>query len=258
MTSKKSKDRVFDSDVMQFDRNIYASGKGKIREAVLHADLRFLIQHPSPLRVLDIGGGLGQLNREFARAGHSVVHTDLSAEMVEAARQRHTDEGLVAHYEYHVAGLQNLDAVLADQTFDIVLCHAVLEWLAEPFAALASIQKWVRPAGWLSLMFYNLHAKRMANMVYGNFDYVTNNLQVRKKVRFSPNQPLDPNSVIQRMEQFPLSLYAHSGVRCFHDYLRPAEFNLAQLIPLELAYRQQEPYRALGRYQHLLYKKESS
>lgn len=256
MTSKKSGDRAFTEDVSRFAQNIYATGKGKIREAVLLADLEFLLHAPAPLRVLDIGAGLGQLNRHFAQLGHSVVHTDLSSEMVEAARAFHAKQGVVAAVSYHTVGLHDLPQVLGSERFDVVLCHAVLEWLQSPLEALASIQRWVRPNGWLSLMFYNIHAKRMANMVYGNFDYVTNNLSVRKKVRFSPNQPLDANTILGCMQQYPLQLFSHSGVRCFHDYLRPPEFALSQLIPLELHYRQREPYRALGRYQHLLYKKD--
>ncbi|WP_194755554.1 methyltransferase domain-containing protein [Aliidiomarina indica] len=257
MTERTPHDRAFASDVDEFDRNIYATGKGKVREAVLRADLAHLIQHPEPLRVLDVGAGLGQVNSWFAAAGHEVTHTDISDDMVAKAQARHHALGLADRYRYHVADLQSLSALLANETFDVVLCHAVLEWLAKPYAALSLLEQHVASGGWLSLMFYNIHAKRMANMVYGNFDYVANDLQVKKKVRFSPNHPLDPTAVLSRMQQYPLTLFCHSGVRCFHDYLRPPEFDFEKLLQLELRYRQQEPYRALGRYQHTLFKKES-
>lgn len=257
MSTRKPTDRAFATHVDEFDRNIYATGKGKIREAVLAADLSVLIHSARSLRVLDIGAGLGQVNTWFAAAGHAVTHIDISEDMVEKARARHHALGLAAHYQYHVADMQSLDKILSDQQFDVVLCHAVLEWLAKPFAALPLLAKRVASGGWLSLMFYNIHAKRMANMVYSNFDYVANDLQVKKKVRFSPNHPLDPGEVLARMQQFPLTLFSHSGVRCFHDYIRPPEFDFEKLLQLELRYRHQEPYRALGRYQHTLFKKES-
>lgn len=256
MSPRNPQDRAFATDVDEFDRNIYATGKGKIREAVLAADLNALIHSARPLRVLDIGAGLGQVNTWFAAAGHDVIHTDISQDMVDKAKLRHQALGLSERYHYYVADLQSLESIVPDQEFDVVLCHAVLEWLAQPFAALPLLAKCVAAGGWLSLMFYNVHAKRMANMVYSNFDYVANDLQVKKKVRFSPNHPLDPGAVLARMQQFPLTLFRHSGVRCFHDYIRPPEFDFEKLLQLELRYRHQEPYRALGRYQHTLFRKE--
>jgi len=273
-------DRAFTSDVHRFDKNIYQTEKGQIREAVLAADLRFLLTDVSPdengeptLSVeqqsssshpanvepscLDVGAGLGQLNTYFARAGYRVTHTDIAAEMIAAAKERHSAQDLEQHYTYHQVCLQELDSKVGEQQFDVVLCHAVLEWLADPFAALAVLQARVKSGGWLSIMFYNNDAKRMANILYGNFDYVNAGLKVKKKVRFSPNYPLQPQQVLARLGQYPITLFSHSGVRCFHDYMRAKEYSAEELLALELTYRQQSPYRELGRYQHLLFRKDN-
>ena len=48
---------------------------------------------------------------------------------------------------------------------------------------------------------------------------------------------------------------AQSGVRVINDYLKkqlPADFDTQQLIEMELAYSQREPYLSLGRYVHFL------
>lgn len=287
MTEKPRKqgnltDRAFADDVSRFQQNIYATAKGKIRQAVLAADLAYLLQTQAAeqgvrKQVLDIGGGIGQVNSLFAHAGYDVVHTDIAAEMVASAQENHRQQGISERYRYHTAALQDLSEVLGNQRFDVVLCHAVLEWLTDPIAAIPALCERVKPGGWLSVMFYNVHAKRMANMVYGNFDYVQSGLKVKKKVRFSPNSPLDPAQVLNQFAQQPFTLYRHSGVRCFHDYLREPTHqavyqqrrsltgeavtieqtqqnlqNSPMLIDLELAYRNQEPYRQLGRYQHIL------
>ncbi|MCH8500359.1 MAG: methyltransferase domain-containing protein [Aliidiomarina sp.] len=267
-----NRDRAFNDDVSRFQQNIYATAKGRIRQAVLQADLGFLFDKPA-LTVLDVGAGIGQVNSEFARVGHRVVHTDISAEMVASAEAFHRQQGLSEQYEYYACALQALSQPLGDQQFDVVLCHAVFEWLEDPMAALPALIDRVKPGGWLSLMFYNEHAQRMANMVYGNFAYVQAGLKVKKKVRFSPNSPLTPDYVLSRLQQYPLTLYRHSGVRCFHDYLREPTHqaiyqerreatqlattaqnlqNSPELIALELKYRHTEPYRQLGRYQHVL------
>lgn len=278
--SPASADRAFTSDVDRFDKNIYQTEKGQIREAILAADLGFLFaaggldegsERKGPIEkqlsgshhasgqpsCLDVGAGLGQMNTYFARAGYTVTHTDISAEMIAAAKDRHNAQELGQHYTYHQVGLQDLPSKLGEQQFDVVLCHAVLEWLADPFAALALLQPRVKPGGWLSIMFYNNDAKRMANILYGNFDYVNAGLKVKKKVRFSPNYPLQPQQVLARLGQYPLTLVSHSGVRCFHDYMRAKEYSAEDLLALELTYRQQSPYRELGRYQHLLLRKDS-
>ena len=273
-------DRAFTSDVHRFDKNIYQTEKGQIREAILAADLRFLFadvgadassepklsvekqlsyshQASAQPSCLDVGAGLGQLNTYFARAGYTVTHTDIAEEMVAAAKERHSAINLAKNYIYHQVSLQDLPSELGEQQFDVVLCHAVLEWLADPFAALALLQARVKPGGWLSIMFYNNDAKRMANILYGNFDYVNAGLKVKKKVRFSPNYPLQPQQVLARLGQYHLTLVSHSGVRCFHDYMRAKEYSAEDLLALELTYRQQSPYRELGRYQHLLLRKDS-
>lgn len=249
-------DRAFANDVQRFDKNIYQTEKGAIREAVLCADLQFLLQPDSAASCLDVGAGLGQINTHFAQAGYQVLHTDIAEAMVTAAKERHTQAGLAAQYQYATTDLQSLAQVTAMQQYDVVLCHAVLEWLAEPYLAIAALVDRVKPGGWLSLMFYNRDAKRMANILYGNFAYVNAGLKVKKKVRFSPNSPLQPTQLLARLGQYPLQLVAHSGVRCFHDYMRSKTYAPEQLLALELEYRRQSPYRELGRYQHLLLRKD--
>ena len=247
------KDRVFQQDAARFAKNIYDTRKGRIRQAVLQEDLAFL-REQTP-HVLDLGAGLGQINQWFAEKGSMVTHVDASAEMVELAQQRHIAAGVAAQYHYHIAALQEFSS--GSQHYDVVFCHAVLEWLENPFQAIQIALRHVKPNGWLSLMFYNYQAKVMANMVYGNHDYVAAGLKVKKKVRFSPERPLAIEQVIGWLAQSPVTVYRHSGIRCFNDYLKePERVNEAELIALELKYRNQEPYRSLGRYQHLLVRKE--
>ncbi|WP_411358326.1 methyltransferase domain-containing protein [Pseudidiomarina salilacus] len=251
--SKPKKDQSFAGLTNKFAKNIYATPKGKLRLAVLERDLAPWFQQQRQLRVLDIGAGLGQFSENFARHGHRVTHTDIAADMVAAAQQQHHAKGLAAHYEYHTAALQELPAVLGKQQYDVVLCHAVLEWLAEPQQALAVLKQFVATNGLLSLMFYNRDAKIMANMVFGNFDYVAAELKVKKRVRMSPQQPIAPADMQAWLTQQGLTVTAKTGVRCFHDYLRkPADAieHFDQLVELEMRYNQTEPFAALGRYQH--------
>jgi S-adenosylmethionine-dependent methyltransferase len=251
--SKQQKDQSFAGLTGKFAKNIYATGKGKIRLAVLARDLAPWYEQEQKLRVLDIGAGIGQFSEHFARRGHLVTHTDIAADMVAAAQARHKDKGFSANYSYHCMSLQDLPRELAGQKFDVVLCHAVLEWLAQPADALPVLKQLLTDEGLLSLMFYNRDAKLMANMVFGNFDYVEADLKVKKRVRMSPQQPIAPADMELWLEKNALTVQQRTGVRCFHDYLRnpaQAEAQFEQLLRLELQYNQQAPFAQLGRYQH--------
>ncbi|RUO46216.1 methyltransferase domain-containing protein [Pseudidiomarina donghaiensis] len=247
------KDTSFDGRTQKFSKNIYATTKGKLRLAVLERDLQPLYEQAKQqkLRVLDVGGGLGQLSMRFAELGCDVTHTDISDEIVEAAKQVHQKAGVAERYRYLVAPLQALPESLK-QTYDVVLCHAVLEWLSEPRLALDTLKQLMSPQGHLSLMFYNRDAKILANVIFGNFDYVQADLTVKKTVRMSPQQPLSPQQVEQWIGAIGLTITEKTGVRCFHDYLRNRsdQQRFDELLALELKYNRQAPFVDIGRYLH--------
>jgi|SRR5690554_3260264 len=247
------KDTSFDGRTQKFSKNIYNTTKGKLRLAILQRDLAPLLAlaETKHLKVLDVGGGLGQLSMQFAQRGCHITHTDISAEIVDAAKESHAQAGLSASYDYAVAPLQALPELLQD-SYDVVLCHAVLEWLIEPEQAIAALKQLLAPEGHLSLMFYNRDAKILANVIFGNFDYVQADLTVKKTVRMSPQQPLSPVDVERWLRQAQLNITSKTGVRCFHDYLRNRDDQnrLDELLALELKYNQQPPFVDIGRYLH--------
>ncbi|MFC3032012.1 methyltransferase domain-containing protein [Pseudoalteromonas fenneropenaei] len=252
-----AKDKSFDSIANKFSRNIYGTAKGQIREAVLQRDLQAEIPwlgQDGSKRILDVGGGQGQLALFLAGLGHHVTLIDISEDMLAIANKRAAELGLSERLETIHAPLQAL-ATLSLGKFDLVLCHAVLEWLVDQQAAVALLKDALQPTGYLSLMYYNKDAKRLANILYGNFDYVQADLKVKKKVSLNPNQPLDPKAVALWLQQLNLTVISKTGVRCFHDYMRDQEkaaTAFEQLLAFELEYNQQEPYASIGRYTHLV------
>lgn len=240
----------------KFANNIYGSTKGRLRMAILQHDLQPLINGPQR-SILDVGAGLGQVNEWFLAKGHHVTHSDLSADMVSEAQQRHQQLNLTRHAQYLVAPLSELKHQLVDQQYSLVLCHAMLEWVEDGAAAIAQLAELIQPGGTLSLMFFNRDAQLMANAVYGNFDYIAKGLKVKKTVRLSPQTPREPKQVEQWLHDQGLVIEQQTGVRCFHDYLRELDHQqrFDELLELELQYCQQSPFRELGRYQHWLISK---
>lgn len=244
-------DRHFDELAARFAEKIYGGAKGAIRLAALQADLAEVLPE-RPLRVLDIGAGLGHMSLWLAQRGHRVTLAEPAAPMLEGARQRFAEAGLEACFIQ--APWQALE-VPADGPFDLVVCHAVLEWLAEPEAILPQLHRLTAADGWLSLAFYNRDALIYRNLLKGHFRKLRSGTQFSgERQSLTPQQPLDPRALETQLA--PLWTVCHrSGVRVFHDYM-PTDFQTrtdpGELLDMELAYRRHPVFAGLGRYLHWL------
>lgn len=92
---------------------------------------------PGPLKILDCACGIGTQSLGFARAGHHVVASDLSAPAVNRARREAEARGL--KIEFHIADMTNLSAI-SGSGFDVV---AALD-NAIPHLSSAGVQEAVR------------------------------------------------------------------------------------------------------------------
>ncbi|CAG0911288.1 unnamed protein product, partial [Cyprideis torosa] len=146
--------------------------------------------------------------------------------------------------------------------FDLVLFHAVLEWLADPQDTLQKLLGFVRPGGHLSLLFYNKQALIMRHLTLGNFHYVEKNyLSGIGKRTLTPLSPQVPDDVRGWFSEWGYEECCYSGVRCFHDFMQAKEqarCDDADILRLELMHSQKSPYRELARYIHLLLKKPTA
>lgn len=260
-----TEDRNFDDLAERFNRNVYGGQKGRIRLAVLRRDLGRHLPVPPyvpgtggrPWRILDAGGGEGRLSLPLAQSGHSVTLCDLSRTMLGLAERRAAELGVPDRVRLLHCPIQDLEEALGtdDEGFDLVLCHAVLEWLREPRAGLDRLVRRLRPGGYLSLCYYNLHGAAYRKLLRGQFRDLWRGEFSGDRGSLSPSHPLDPEQVARWLTAYSLEPVCFSGIRVFHDYMPdPAvrERDPDQLLELELALSQREPYRSLGRYQHRL------
>jgi len=260
-------DRNFDDLAKRFQKNIYGGLKGDIRLAVLERDFReffpllpFGAKHSKePLQILDAGGGQGQFSLQFAKAGHKVIICDISSEMLKLAEQEVIRQGLQEQVTLLHCSVQNLASHLpANKQFDLVLCHAVMEWVANPDDLLGSLVDFIGPHGFLSLTFYNLHSLIYKNLLRTNFKKIQQQDFGGSRGSLTPINPLYPEQVIGWFKKLPLEILATSGIRVFHDYIFNEEHREREphsVIELELAFSRKLPYQMLGRYIHLLCRK---
>lgn len=256
-----NQDRNFDDLAKRFRKNIYGGLKGDVRLAVLERDCQACLpiapfQQPgNRWRILDAGGGQGQFSLQLAAAGHEVVLCDISAEMLKLAEAHITHCQLQDRVTLVHAAIQDLPRVIDDHRFDFVICHAVMEWMQDPQSLLPCLLNYLKPEGYLSLTFYNLHSLIYKNLLRTNFKKIRSRDYAGQKGSLTPINPLMPEQVLQWVGELSLQLLSHSGIRVFHDYIfdeEKRERDPAGLVEMELLFSQQEPYRSLGRYQHLL------
>lgn len=254
-------DRNFDGLGRLFNDRIYATTKGRIRLALLQRDLLEvlpdLLQPTQPLSILDAGGGTGPLSLPLAQAGHEVTLCDLSEEMIAEARNRSLQLGVAKRVNFFVGSLQDFSQH-SHHPFDLVLCHAVLEWVVDPQALIDSLLLHLAPQGMLSLMFYNLHSTVFRSLVRGYLDKVKEGRFCGNGQGLTPTHPREPEQVLDWLQQRGLSVELKSGIRVFQDYMHKDVRNRrseADILALEMRYSRLEPYRSMGRYYHILAKR---
>lgn len=208
------------------------------------------------LLCLDAGGGTGQVALRLAQSQNRVVLCDPSKEMLDRAGQAVQQAGLDRFVSLVQAPIQDLHRHVGDR-FDVVMCHAVLEWLADPKSALGALKTFLKPGGRLSLMFYNRNAALQRRIFRGEYVEARRELETGCDPRGWKNGcvPLAEESVSEWLTEFGLTVTSKAGIRIFHDYLpeavRTPEW-LEDLVQTEKTFRKQEPFASLGHHLHLL------
>lgn len=251
-------DRNFDSLIDRFEQIVYDTAKGSWRLKLLKEDLQFLRASLELLTVWDAGCGFGQISHWFAEQGHQLTLCDVSEKMLARAQQHFASSGLSA--EFHQLAAQHLAGQLPQ--FDVVLFHAVLEWLVEPMATLTTVIDKVKPGGYLSLLFYNRNAMIYKNTLKGGWrlQQILSDNYLGKGNKLTPPNPQYPHEVISLLEQSGFTVTIQTGIRVFHDYLSEQAVGISadeELFALEYRHCRLPTFRDMGRYVHVLAQRRS-
>ena len=252
----KIQDQNFDNLSSRFRKNIYNTAKGQIRLKILWRDL--LEQIPDietgGLSILDAGAGQGNFALQLAQKGHQLTLCDLSVKMLQDAQSMFIEHDAEKNVQFIHSSVQELSQHIEVQ-YDVVLFHAVLEWLAEPEETLKQLLTFIKPGGYLSLMFYSRTGLIYQNLTHGNFEHILNNTLSGEGKTLTPINPQNPDDVYQWLEQLNLEIKVKSGVRVFYDGInreRRKDINTEELFELEKQFSRKEPYCSLARYIHVI------
>lgn len=243
-------DRNFDDIADHFAKKVYGGLKGQIRLAVLERDLGEHLPK-RPLKILDVGAGLAQISLNLART-HDVVVSDISANMIAKAQMSARELGV--RPTFIISSYQELSTHLHEQKFDVILCHAVLEWLSDPSQIMAFFDEYLSDDGILSLCFYNPASLIYRNLIMGNF-YQLDKPKPADNKSLTPNNPVAYETVERWLLDKHYTILCKSGIRVFSDYAPLKRGGLTSpddVVAMELKYSQTHPFWQMGRYLHLL------
>ncbi|MGK5115271.1 MULTISPECIES: class I SAM-dependent methyltransferase [unclassified Geodermatophilus] len=143
------------------------------RAAAVWAALDPLVGAGTALRVLDVGGGSGNFAVPLARLGHEVTVVDPSADALATLHRRAETAGVAPR----VRGVQGDGDLLHEVvpptdgdegSYDLALCHSVLEVVDDPATTLRELARALRTGGTASIAVANRAGAVLARAVGGH------------------------------------------------------------------------------------------
>lgn len=109
-------------------------------------------QFRTPQRVVDLGGGTGQVAANLVQQGHRVIVVDPSPDALAATLRRARENGFDDRLTAVQGDSSDLAKVVEPGSVDVVLCHLVLDRVDELAAALPAIDQVLAPGGRVSFV----------------------------------------------------------------------------------------------------------
>lgn len=227
------------------------------RAAAVWAALDPVVGAGRQLRVLDVGGGSGNLAVPLARLGHDVTVVDPSADALATLQRRAETAGVGER----VRGVQGDGDRLADvlddgAAYDLALCHSVLEVVDDPAATLRQIAGALQPDGLVSVATVNRAGAVLARALAGHPVEAFALLEDRDPApgRARPaRRRFAPDDLLALVEGAGLVPGTWRGISVVADLLGAASGADPDAVRrLELALAELSPYRDVATGLHLL------
>jgi SAM-dependent methyltransferase len=211
---------------------------------------------PAPARVVDAGGGTGQLAVALAGHGYRVTVVDTSAAMLATGAQRAADAG--PEVAERVTGIQgdaaDLPGLLGRGVQDAAVCHDLLTRVDDQAALLASLAGVLADGGVLSLGFANRDWLALRAGRHGEHAAALRLVRAGGSGPPAGGEAQTLEEAETELDKAGFDLVSASGVGVFTDIgdddLGPRE--LAALVELERLVAGREPYRSSARTLHLV------
>jgi SAM-dependent methyltransferase len=234
--------------------------EGRLRVDLAFAHLlEFLPTRAGSLLALDIGCGTGALAVRLAQLGVHVSLLDSSLPMLDLAEHAVRQAGVTQRIELKHGDATQLAALFDAGTFDVIVCHNILEYVDDPRALLGSAVRMLRnPASLISVLVRNQAGEVLKAAIQGDLAAAGLNLTAEwaNESLYGGKVRLFPMASLQAMlEEASLAVTATRGVRVVSDYLpqeisRGDEYEMIFALERKLGCRPE--LAPIARYTHCL------
>ena len=196
-------------------------------------------------RVLDFGSGFGLVANHLAKE-NQVLAVEPNQEMVALRSHDHP-------YQQCVGSLDQL-ASLEDASFEVILCHNVLEYVEDRKVILKEFTRLLKTGGLLSIVKHNEVGRVLQTVVFEN--------NPQKALDLLAGQDLETHSMglaqaydlDRAVEGLALEVQDYQGIRIFYvlqdNHFKGQEGWRESMLKIELAVCQESPYRDMAFFQH--------
>jgi len=235
--------------------------EGRLRLDLAFANLQeFLPQARQPLNTLDLGCGTGAIAVRLAQLGLHVTLLDGSLPMLDFARRAAREAGVA-----HRIGVKHGDAVqfancLDAESFDVILCHNILEYVDDPCAVLRSAARALRdPSSIISILVRNQAGEVLkAAIKDGDLAATEHSLTAEwghESLYGGRVRLFTAESLQAMLLESSLVVTTERGVRVLSDYLPPKASRsdeYKRILELECKLGRRPEFAAVARYRHCL------
>ncbi len=233
--------------------------EGRLRPDLAFANLQeFLPRSPveRPLRALDVGCGTGATAVRLARLGMGVTLLDSSPAMLDIAKRTAQEAGVTDKVILQHGDATRLRNLSHTASFDVILCHNVLEYLDDPIAVLCGAARALQDSSAILSVLVRNRAGEVfkAAIQAGDLAVAENNLTAEwgQESLYGGRVRLFTSSSLRAMMlESSLAVTAERGVRVLADYLpsrisRNADYE--RIFELEQKLGSRPEYAAVARY----------
>lgn len=254
-----------DSNRFESDAGRYAAyletPEGRLRADLAFANLReFLRPDKDSLRALDLGCGTGATAVRLARSGLQVTLLDSSPAMLDFAQRAAQEACVTEKITVKLGDAARLTDLFPTESFDVILCHNLLEYVDDPQAVLCGATRLMRDSSAiLSVLVRNRAGEVLkAAIQAGDLAQAENNVSaewVQESLYGGRARLFTPDGLHAMLKTASLTIAAHRGVRVIADYLPPRisrDTEYPRILELERKLGRPPEFAAVARYTHCL------
>ena len=235
--------------------------EGRLRLDLAFANVQdFLPQATRPLQALDLGCGTGAIGVRLARLGLHVTLLDASLPMLDFAKRAVREAGVTESIALRHGDAAQLPNLFDAGSFDLILCHNILEYVDDPGAVLRGAARMLRdPSAVLSLLVRSQAGEVLKAAIQdGDLAVAEHNLTAEwghESLYGGGVRLFTAESLQAALLESSLAVNAQRGVRVLSDYLPPRisrDDEYERIFELERKLGKRPEFAAVARYTHFL------